>query len=71
MILCIGCNDASDYDEVKRIDTYSIQFGGPDGYLYTEEFNVIIIDSCEYLMGSHDRSRMITHKGNCKHCNKK
>lgn len=31
--------------------------------LYTIE-----VDSCEYLVGSYDRSRYITHKGNCKFC---
>lgn len=33
-----------------------------------EEFVVVIVDSCEYLMANFDRSRMITHKGNCKFC---
>jgi hypothetical protein len=26
------------------------------------------IDSCEYLVGMYDRSRYMTHKGNCKFC---
>jgi hypothetical protein len=37
---------------------------------YTPKYNVIVIDSCEYIAigGTHPT---ITHKGNCKHCSKK
>jgi len=49
----------------KRID---IQWFDELGYNNEEEFTVITIDSCEYLLARYDRSRMITHKGNCKFC---
>lgn len=35
------------------------------------EYDTAIIDSCEYIVDYYDRSRSITHKGNCKNCNKK
>lgn len=35
------------------------------------EYGIAIIDSCEYIVDQYDRSRSITHKGNCKNCNKK
>jgi hypothetical protein len=32
--------------------------------------DIVIIDSCEYLLGGIGYSQMITHKGNCKNCKK-
>ncbi len=32
------------------------------------EYDIAIIDSCEYIVDCYDRSRSITHKGNCKYC---
>ena len=49
----------------KRID---IQWFDENGSNRIEEFTIITIDSCEYLLARYDRSRMITHKGNCKFC---
>jgi len=34
------------------------------------EFDVIVVDSCEYLyMDVHYSKGYLTHKGNCKYCN--
>jgi hypothetical protein len=30
-----------------------------------KNFSVIVVDSCEYIVGSYDR---MTHKGNCNFC---
>jgi hypothetical protein len=39
------------------------------------DFNVIVIDSCEYIEYSsgigNGRVYSVTHKGNCKHCKNK
>lgn len=34
----------------------------------SQQFTLITIDSCEYLIGDYDRGRMIAHKGNCRFC---
>ena len=52
----------------KRID---IHWFDENGYSSEEEFTIITIDSCEYLLAVYDRSRMITHKGNCKFCSER
>lgn len=31
-------------------------------------YQVTVIDSCEYVVVNYDRSRSVTHKGNCKFC---
>lgn len=31
-------------------------------------YGVQTIDSCEYIVSAYDRSKTITHKGNCKYC---
>lgn len=31
-------------------------------------YDVQVIDSCEYIISFYDRSRTLTHKGNCKFC---
>lgn len=49
----------------KRID---IHWFDENGYSSQEELTITTIDSCEYLLAGYDRSRMITHKGNCKFC---
>lgn len=52
-------------NSAKRID---VSWNDENGFNYTEEFTVIVIDSCEYLKSNYDRSRSVTHKGNCKFC---
>jgi hypothetical protein len=37
-------------------------------YPAVKKYDVQIIDSCEYIISNWDRSRAITHKGNCKFC---
>jgi hypothetical protein len=34
-------------------------------------YNVQVIDSCEYIVSDYYKSRTITHKGNCKFCQAK
>jgi NADH:ubiquinone oxidoreductase subunit F (NADH-binding) len=31
-------------------------------------YQITVIDNCEYIVSSYDRSRSLTHKGNCKFC---
>jgi NADH:ubiquinone oxidoreductase subunit F (NADH-binding) len=31
-------------------------------------YQITVIDNCEYIVTSYDRSRSLTHKGNCKFC---
>lgn len=67
-VLC-GCIKSAKQKEniisAKRIDIHWVD---ENGYNSDEEFTIITIDSCEYLLACYDRSRMITHKGNCKFC---
>mgnify|MGYP001260392703 CR=1 FL=1 len=64
VIFC-GCGKPAKQKEniisAKRID---IHWFDENGYSSEEEFTIITIDSCEYLLAGYDRSRMITHKGN-------
>ncbi len=67
VIFC-GCGEPAKQKEnvisAKRINIHWF-----DGYSpRQEEFTIITIDSCEYLLARYDRSRMISHKGNCKFC---
>ena len=68
VIFC-GCGEPAKQKEniisAKRID---IHWFDENGYSSEQEFTVITIDSCEYLLADYDRSRMITHKGNCNFC---
>jgi hypothetical protein len=67
-VIIIGCQNNPDtrvfskaktFDVIWRTDTY-----GPSD----EQFTIVEVDSCEYLIGQYDRSRFVTHKGNCKFC---
>ena len=64
-----GCIEPAKQKEsiisAKRIDINWVDENGDNS---EEQFTVITIDSCEYLLANYDRSRMITHKGNCKFC---
>jgi hypothetical protein len=68
-IVFFGCEEPSKQKEnvisAKKIDIHWID---ENGYSDEENFTVVTIDSCEYLLAVYDRSRMITHKGNCKFC---
>ena len=33
-----------------------------------KNYDVQVIDSCEYIVNIYDRCRTITHKGNCQFC---
>ena len=71
-IVFYGCSESTKEIEIKNV-TMAKKFGvywlTEDAYRSDyEEFTIIVIDSCEYLVAEHDRSRMITHKGNCKFC---
>lgn len=52
----------------KRVD---LNWVDENAQKHSEEFTIITVDSCEYLIADHDRSRMITHKGNCMFCEKR
>ena len=51
-MLCVSC-------ETKPRETIYIRYGN-----YYYGFDVIVIDSCEYLLGTD----VLTHKGNCRFC---
>lgn len=52
-MIMVGC----DYNSNRNIDTKT------EGVIY----GTIIIDSCEYIRGSHQ----LAHKGNCRFCKKR
>ena len=51
-MLCASC-------ESKDIDMIYTKKG-----IYTYSFDIVIIDSCEYLLNRN----MLAHKGNCRFC---
>lgn len=67
VIFC-GCCNNSDTRLVLNTKTFDIVWSDNNGSQQEEQFTVIEIDSCEYLTGQYDRSRFLTHKGNCKFC---
>lgn len=67
--ILVSCNEPAKQREdivcAKRIDVY---WHTENGYSGEEQFTILTIDSCEYLSAMYDRSRTVTHKGNCKFC---
>ena len=56
LVLCVGCNMPTEVEYTKSKE---------------QNYLVIEIDSCEYLMFSNrpvSADMAITHKGNCKYC---
>lgn len=37
---------------------------------WTNDVELVVIDSCEYLFGAWGNATTLTHKGNCKNCKK-
>ena len=64
-----SCNEPAKQREnvvsAKRID---VHWHDENGCSSEEQFTIITVDSCEYLSAMYDRSRTVTHKGNCKFC---
>lgn len=59
--LCIaGCDNANYVPPAKQFTVQMPQ--------RTLQVSVVVIDECEYLHGTFDRSAFLTHKGNCKYC---
>jgi hypothetical protein len=72
VIVLFGCEEPSKQKEnVISAKNIYIHWVDGNGYSNQEEFTVVTIDSCEYLLAVYDRSRMITHKGNCKFCSER
>lgn len=60
LLLLVGCSNVEQHSPEAQI---TVKF---------YEYDVIVIDSCEYLVYGrinstvHDRTHVLTHKGNCK-----
>lgn len=68
VIFC-GCGDtAKQKENVRSAKSIDVHWLNENGDSTKEEFTVIQIDSCEYLVADYANRRMITHKGNCKFC---
>lgn len=67
VIFC-GCQQNPDTRVVTNAKSFDVVWSNNMGNQYEEEFTVVEIDSCEYLTGQYDRSRFVTHKGNCNFC---
>lgn len=66
-LLITSC-DQTNVDEisVKRTNELGYDLAGPEE---TIKYDVIIIDSCEYLIYKNSNDyKIIVHKGNCKFC---
>lgn len=55
-LILIACEEAN----VSKIST---QYNLMDGY---SPLDLVVIDSCEYLLGQWGNGTVLTHKGNCK-----
>ena len=58
-----SCEEESKVNVDKEKTTYIIK----ENHTPAE---IVIIDSCEYLYFSEGHAKVLTHKGNCKHCKK-
>ncbi len=68
-VIFYGCGDtAKQKENVRSAKSIDIDWVDENGDSEKEEFIVIQIDSCEYLVAEDVNRRMITHKGNCKFC---
>lgn len=65
-----GCSEPNEpvNKPVKPSRKIEVNWTLENGYEDSQTFTVIIVDSCEYLKSNYDRSRSITHKGNCRFC---
>lgn len=61
----VGCGPAK-RDETNSPSIIPVSWNGKGGTICQEDFYIVEIDSCEYLISYYDRSMTITHKGNCK-----
>lgn len=68
-VVLVSCVNTPN-ESFQSSETIEINWLANSGITFNEKFSVVEIDSCEYLIGNHDRSRFITHKGNCKNCRK-
>lgn len=68
VILCSCEEPAKQQESITSSKKIDLKWTAEDGYTYEEQFTVIAIDSCEYLFCHYDKSRSVTHKGNCKFC---
>lgn len=48
--------------------TDSSDCGCSGSYTNSEDFSIVVIDDCEYLIGHHGDGRFLSHKGNCTFC---
>lgn len=67
--LLTSCQEpAKEKQHVNGAPKIDITWVDESGYTSEEQFTILTIDSCEYLFFGYDRSRSMTHKGNCKYC---
>ena len=59
IILCLTLSAC----EKANVSKKSTQYNLIDSY---NPLDLVIIDSCEYLLGNWGSSMVLTHKGNCK-----
>lgn len=68
-VISFGCNEQhKQKDDPSPVNNLDVQWFDKYGESHEQEFTVIQIDSCEYLLSQHTGSRMFSHKGNCKFC---
>lgn len=68
IIIC-GCEETDKQNEnINSSKIINVHWFDSNGYKSKEQFVVINIDSCEYLLAGFAKNRIITHKGNCRFC---
>lgn len=68
LLLAAGCGDPNRIEQPtvpENKEAFTIAWE-ERGFIQSETFTVVLIDSCEYLAAVYDRSMTLTHKGNCK-----
>ncbi len=52
----------------RKSTTFRVKSNRKNMFNTVYNFEVIEIDGCEYLIGTHGYGGFMTHKGNCKFC---
>ena len=67
LLLASSCEQpARNQQHTRNASRIDVSWVDENGYSNEEQFTIIVIDGCEYLVSNYDRSRAYTHKGNCR-----
>lgn len=67
LLLSIACFNNTDLDNTRKISVCYYEGGSFENCIY----EVVVIDSCEYVYVVHGYSTWGSHKGNCRFCSER